>query len=130
MQYISTDSGATFKTLVCLTENGFSGTKASSTVDTKCGSLTATGSTDITFTGTGVVDVDPDVTEMSFNDLKALFSSGAEFIIVEKNVDTTMFLGGAGVLTDLSDTNTQGSFSTFSYTIKINGPLFINESSL
>lgn len=130
LQYISTDDGATFKTLVCLTENGFSGTKSSSTVDTKCGSLTATGSVDITFTGTGVVDVDPDNDEMSFNDLKALFSSGAEFIIVEKNVGNTMFLGGAGVLTDLSDTNTQGSYSTFTYSIKINGPLFINESSL
>lgn len=130
LQYISTNGGTTFKTLVCLTDNGFSGAKSSSTVDTKCGAFTATGSPDITFTGTGLVDVDPSIEEMSFNDLKALFSSGADFIIVEKNVNNSMFIGGNGVLTNLSDSNTQGSYSTFTYTIKINGTLFINESSL
>lgn len=121
--YISTDDGATYKKVICLTDAGVSSSKTTTDTDTRCGVLTATGNSTVTFTGTGVVDDSPDADELSHNEMWALKLAGTTFIIVFQNVLGTIFLGGSGTLTDISDTASSGNLVTFQFTVKISGNL-------
>lgn len=121
--YVSTDAGVTFKKVICLTDAGVSAAKTTTDTDTRCGVLTATGNSTYTFTGTSVVDDTPDVDELSHNEMWALMLADTSFMIVFQNELGTIFLGGSGKLTDMSDTATQGQFVTFQFTVKISGTL-------
>lgn len=127
--YISTDDGATFKKVICTVDAGLARSTSSTETDTRCGVLTATGNSTNTFTGTAVTDVTPAADELSYMDFQALMNSGAEFIIVEQNESATVFAGGRGFLTDLSSQNSQGQWSTFQYTVKISGSIFLSHVS-
>jgi len=127
--YISTDDGATFKKVICTVDAGLARSTSSTETDTRCGVLTATGNSTNTFTGTAVVDVTPAADELSYMDFQAIMNAGDEFIIVEQNADATMFAGGRGFLTDLSSQNSQGQWSTFQYTVKISGNIFLSHVS-
>lgn len=121
--YISTDDGATYKKVICLTDAGVSSSKTTTDTDTRCGVLTATGNSTVTFTGTGVVDDSPDADELSHNEMWALNEADTTVDIVFQNELGTIFLGGKGKITDISDTATQGQFVTFQFTLKISGNL-------
>lgn len=127
--WISTDDGATFKKVICTTDAGMARSTSSTETDTRCGVLTATGNSTNTFTGTAVVDVTPAANELSYMDFQAIMNAGTQIIIIEQNADATDFTGGRGYITDLSSQNSQGQWSTFQYTVKITGGIFLSHVS-
>jgi len=129
IQYISTDDGATWKAIVCLTQNGVSSSDSSTETQTKCGTIVASGSGTNQFTGTGVMETAPETDEVSYMDLWALKNAGTDFMIVEKNTDESIFTLGTGKVTDISSDASAGNNANFSYTIKISGLISLAAAS-
>jgi hypothetical protein len=129
LHFIKRDTDLSLRSLVCLTTVGTSTTKSTTTVDTRCGTKTATGNSDTTFTGTGTVDDDPDPTEVSYMEMREIAEADEEFLIVEKNTSGSIYIAGTGKITDISDTNDQGNLMTYSYSVKISGALDLNAAS-
>lgn len=129
IQYISTDDGATWDAIICLTQNGVSSSDSSTETQTKCGTIVAAGSGTNQFTGTGVIETAPSAGELSYMDLWALKNAGTQFLIVEKNTDESVFTMGTGQVTDISSDASSGSTGNFSYTIKISGAISLAAAS-
>jgi hypothetical protein len=69
-----------YKDVVCLIDNGLAGTRTVSTTETKCGTAKATGSPAYTVSGSLAANSNPGASEISANELLALFDSGAAFL--------------------------------------------------
>lgn len=130
LHFITQDNGATYLAIVCLTQNAVSGTKNSTDTDTKCGVITSTGNPSITYTGTGVMISDPEVNEVSYMDLWALFNADDDFGIVEKNGDNSIFTYSNATLTDISSDNSSNGPATFNYTMKASGGVALSTGSI
>lgn len=119
--YISEDEGATLKLVVCLIDAGATSSKSSSTVDTRCGSQIATGSSSATITGSAALNDDPDGTDISGNEIWALHNADTEVMAVIKNVSGSVYRAGTAKITDISDTYNQGDLAKFNFTATVSG---------
>ncbi len=128
-QFISTDNAVTWKAIVCLTQNGLSSSDNSTETQTKCGTFVSTGTGTHQFTGSGLMNTDPEANEVSYMDLWTLKNAGNSFLIVEKNTAETIFTMGTGTITDLSSDASSGGPATFTYTIKVSGSISLAEGS-
>lgn len=75
----STDSGTTWKFLVCETESGFNAKTETASEQTKCDggtTVTALGAKSWSMSGAGSVKVSPAATEVSYGDLLSWWNNG------------------------------------------------------
>jgi TP901-1 family phage major tail protein len=107
---LSSDSGTTWKTLVCETSHTFNFTRNSTTTATKCDSGTSArslGAYEWSFQSSVVVKTDPGATEISFEDLLSLSVAGTGVLIRSANPNpagTNFYISGTVYITDLSKT--------------------------
>lgn len=128
VHYISVNDGADFDLITCLTQNGISLSRSSTTTDTKCGSIVSTGSVAGQFTGTGLIDDAPASGQMSYLELLQLFLDDTEFIIVEHNTGESVYVVGTGKISAISTDNGSSANANFSYTVDISGAVTIGAS--
>lgn len=109
-----------YKSVVCSIDNGLTGSANSQTTDTKCGTAKARGTANRTVTGSLAANTAPDTTEMSADDLDALFTSGADFLWeLTDGADYTR--KGTGYLGAYNETANNGDVVKADFTIEVKG---------
>lgn len=129
---ISSDSGSTYKNVVCKKGWSFNHDTPVSEEQTDCGVLVGLGANSWSFDVEGVVNTTPDgSTELSSEGLMALAAAQTQ-VLIRTQYPTSgggaggdLYLQGAAYLTNLKITNQVGSLLTFSLTIKGSGTLDI-----
>lgn len=83
----STDSGSTWKTIVCETDSEISGNSTVTETKTKtCGTLTAVENDAMTVTGNGVAGGDLSGSQASYQDLQILRNAKTKVLFERKNL--------------------------------------------
>lgn len=117
-----------WKVAVCETSSGFSGTRNTNTVNTKCegGSpAVGLGSKEWSFSGSGAAALDPDPeTQFSYQELLRIWDEGKR-VKVRRVESTTGLISmqGYAYITDISDSAETESVVTFDYTLTGDGAL-------
>lgn len=131
---VSTDSGTTWKTLICETTSGANMTREQGTTAprTKCDAA-STGNTftpagytwDLPFTA--MVDTEPTATQLTYADMLTLFIAATQ-VLVRRQYDssgTEFYTSGSAYLTSLSETSAVDDYVTFNGTFTGVGDLDI-----
>ncbi len=118
--FISFDAGATYSTVICLTNNGITRAVTSIESSTKCGKTSTPGTITESVSFEGNVWLDPDAGESSVVDLIDLMNDQTEFyfkmgVAVPGDGDYTTF--GQGYLSQLDESYAVDAAATFSGTI-------------
>lgn len=109
-----------YKSVVCSIDNGLTGSSNVQKTDTKCGQAKSRGTTDHTVTGSLAANTAPDsTTEMSADDLIALFESGADFLW--ELIATGYTRKGTGFLGAYNETANTGDVVKADFTIEVKG---------
>jgi hypothetical protein len=127
---LSSDSGTTWKTLICEIDHTFSLTRETSSVFTKCDSGTATvslGAYSWQVTGNAVADTAPGATEVSYEDMLGWAQAGTSLmILMEHDAAGGDFTeSGTGYITSLERTAGTVDPIQFSFTFSGTGALDI-----
>jgi hypothetical protein len=103
---ISTDDGTTKKSIVCLTDGGFSFSTATTSEVSQCGTHTGKGASDWEYTVTFIVNTNPGATEVSLGDLIALAGAKTDFLVYDQHPSdgTDWYLSGTVFISALSHT--------------------------
>jgi TP901-1 family phage major tail protein len=127
---ISSDSGTTFKSLICEISNGFSATRETNSITTKCDDGTTTrslGAYSWEMTADAVADTAPTaLTQVSYLDVLALFTAGT-LLTVKIAATGDYFHSGTAYITSLELTNEVNGVSEFSLTLSGSGALDVTE---
>lgn len=129
---ISTDGGATFKTLICEISNDIALTRNTNSVSTKCDSGTssiALGSYSWEISGEAAVDDSPTGSQATYADLLTLFINGTQFVSQVQDPTSSggeYFHKGYTYVTSLSLNNQVDGISQFSFTFTGDGALDIS----
>lgn len=127
---LSSDSGSTYKNVVCKkgwTLNHDTGTTKE---ETDCGTLVGVGSNDWSFDFEGVMNTTPASTELSAEDILG-FASAQTLLLIKAQYPTSgspgtdLYAQGQGYITNLKISNTVGSLMQFTFTFSGTGTLDI-----
>jgi hypothetical protein len=127
---ISTDTGTTWKELICETTSGSDMTRETQTAPfTKCN--TATAAQEITplgyswsFTFDALTDTVPSSTQVTYTDMQTLFVNGTSFL-VRRVFTGEVYMSGSAYVTSLSEVAPADGFHSFSGTISGSGAIDI-----
>lgn len=128
---VSTDGGATFKTMICEISNSVSLTRNTNSVATKCDSGTnsiALGSYSWEISGEAVADDAPSGTQVTYPDILTLFVNGTAFYAQVKDPSSSAseyFHKGQVYCTALELSNQVDGVSQFTFTFTGNGAIDI-----
>lgn len=109
-----------YKDVVCSIDNGLTGSANVQSTDTKCGQAKARGTSNRTVTGSLAANTAPGTTEMSADDLDALFTSGADFLW-KLDDGTNYTRTGTGFLSAYNETANTGDVVKADFTIEVKG---------
>lgn len=121
---ISTDTVTPdYKSVVCSINNGLKGTREVTTQSTKCGTAKTGGSPAYTIDGSLAANTSPGATEMSHNDLIALFESGDSFLFKMEDTGTpaNYYRQGQGFFSAYNETANDGENVLADFTIEVEG---------
>lgn len=125
---LSSDSGTTYKSVVCKKSWSFTNETSTSKEETDCGVLVGVGANSWSFDVEGVINTTPGSTEVSAEDLLG-FSAGQTSLLVKAQYPTSgspgadFYMQGACYITNFKITNSVGSLMTFTATITGTGTL-------
>lgn len=119
----STDSGATYSTIVCEVDSNINGQMEVTTDSTKCGSTVAAGSVATTLSGNGVVNLTPGSGEGSYDEIQTIFLAKTPIMFLYTNVGQDPYHSGSGWFTQLGNQNAASGTSKFTWTITANGDI-------
>lgn len=121
----STDSGATWKTVVCQKNATWSSSRNISTDETNCGTFKAAGPTNDSLNFSGLVDTAPDAAEGSWTELQTLYRANTKFTS-KFYVGSEPWLSAEGYLTKLDLVNEGPSANvSFNATFEVTGTVDI-----
>ena len=133
---ISQDSGSTWKYIVCETNSGFTGSRTTTSVATKCNRSTPAvglGAKEWSMSFSGVVKSDPDAeTELGYGDMLGFWDAGTELRARRLNpseTGTIITQEGNVYITDISDSAETDGVLTFDFTLTGNGALVLTSAS-
>lgn len=126
--------GATFKTMVCLTDQSLDGSISDNTTETQCGIIVSLGAPTYTLTGSATVNSSQSSTEVTYEDVVNWFNTKTAIFAklvspVNPSPGITQALGGAfyhygqGYFTGVSLTSAIGDIVKFSWTFRYTGTL-------
>jgi hypothetical protein len=120
--------GATFKTMVCLTDQSLDGSISDNTTETQCGPIVSIGEPSYTLSGSATVNAAQTSTEVSYEDVLAWFNNKTKvFAKLQSPLNPggiTLALGGAfyhyiqGYFTGVSLSAAVGDIVKFTWTFK------------
>jgi hypothetical protein len=121
------ENGSTgaFKRLVCTSSTGEEFSPNQVTVVTNCGPLTMINDTPVSFPLDGIVKVDPDSDEVSYNELKSYIINGTLVDVEYKSDDNSVYTTCSAYLTALSLSSPSEGFATFTGSITSTGTIDI-----
>lgn len=128
---ISTDSGVTWKTIVCsvgdIVVRGTQTTGAETA--TRCGTHKAPGTSGWEISGAGAANSTIISTEVSINELATLFQNNTSFQVRVQNEDdpTDYYRQGDAYLSAYEETSAIDGFTGFTFTAPVNGNLVLIE---
>lgn len=125
---ISTDTVTpSYKNVVCSKDDiGVSGTvSGASEINTRCGVRKSAGTAGWEITGSAVANTTLSGTEMSHNEVAALFQTQASFLVrvQDEGTPANYYRQGQGVLSDYKETASIDGVVGFDFTIAISGDL-------
>lgn len=109
-----------YKTAVCLIDNGLTGSRNVQSTDTKCGQAKAGGTANRTVTGSLAANTAPGGTEMSADDFDTLFTNGDDFLW-KLDDGTDYYRAGQGFLSGYNETANTGDVVKADFTIEVKG---------
>jgi hypothetical protein len=109
-----------YKDAVCKVDSGLSGSSDVNTLVTACGTAKARGTSNYTITGSVAANTTPGATELSADDLIALFESGADFLW-KLDDGTAYYRQGTGFLSSYNETSNVGDVVRADFTIEVKG---------
>lgn len=122
--YADSPGSATSK-LICLKNCSYNGSRTVITDETRCGVLKETGPASHQFTGEVVFDDAPAGGEASYNEIQALFINDTQKYWTLTDAGNTLFHGGYGKITNLTQANPESGHSSATLTVEITGDLDI-----
>jgi predicted secreted protein len=127
---LSTDTGTTWKTLICETRSGVSMSRDTTSTQTKCSAGTSVlgiGALSWSFSFDAVVDTDPSASQVTYADVLTLMNAGTKVMgRIQYNTSGTEFYHAGDVyVTDLSLDAATGETVQFSGTLSGTGALDI-----
>lgn len=127
---ISTDSGTTYRTLVCNKAWGFTGDTTVNEDESDCGRHVGLGTTKAEFSIEGLYNTTPASTEISGEELLSLWANKTAFLIkVQYPTSGTpggdLYLQGSAYLTNYQVNKATNSLISFTGTILIDGNIDI-----
>lgn len=127
---ISSDSGSTYKTIVCKKGYTFNGSTSTTKEETDCGVFTGIGANEWSFDFDGIVNTSPASTEFSYEDLLGFWSAQTALKVkvqtpTSGSPGVDFYMQGDVYLTSLTQTNSVGSLIQFSGTFTGTGTLDI-----
>ena len=125
---VSSDSGVTWKTIICETSHSFQFTRNSSRVATKCDSGTSSvilGSYEWSFQSSFVVETAPSGTQISYEDLLGFAQAGTALQIRNQNgaSGANWYTAGTVYITDLTKTAEEAGLVSVDVTLAGDGVL-------
>lgn len=127
--YSLNGENGTYFTVVCEADSSYEGTVEFSRDVTKCGVLKAPGPMDNKLTLNGVVNIDPEVGEASYNEIQALAVQKTKVWAKYTNEDETIFHSGTGWFGTIGNQNAATGTSKFSFTFEFDGDISTNGAS-
>jgi len=124
---ISSDGGATFKTLVCLETYDLKLTTTVNQVETSCGIATGLGAIKFVASGSAVMEAEPDSSMVTMKDMtnwqlnKTLLKLKTEYPGSGGQYGQNIALSGDCYVTDMGDTFQVGQVIKFTFTLTGNG---------
>lgn len=117
---ISTDSGVTYKSVLCKKSFNFNGTTPVNAEETDCGVSKGLGAIDWTVDFEGLVNTTPTTpTEMSAKQISDLWL--AQTLVLVKfttgSGGSNVYRQGSGYITDYTETNQVGNLISFTFTL-------------
>jgi hypothetical protein len=97
----STDSGSTYKTVVCQISANLDASRNVNTAETACGTFKAFGPSNYKLNFTGTVDTAPDTGEGSWTELLTLFEANTAFMSKFATAGNEPYITGTGKLASL-----------------------------
>lgn len=97
----STDSGSTYKVVVCKKSANIDGSRNVNTEETDCGTFKTLGPSNWKLNFTGVVDTGPDAGEGSWTELLTLFEANTSFMSKFATSGNEPWITGTGRLASL-----------------------------
>jgi hypothetical protein len=116
-----------YSTLVCLINGGLSGSRDVTTQSTRCGTAKAGGAPNYTISGSLAANANPGGSEMSADDLIALFESGDSFLfkLAHASTPANYYRQGTGFLSSYNETANDKEMVTADFTIEVEGSIDI-----
>jgi TP901-1 family phage major tail protein len=126
----SSDSGTTWKSLICEISSSFSGSRETNSITTKCDSGTVTralGAYSWEFSGDAAADTAPTSAQLSYSQVLTWFVGGTAVDVRYQSSASTpnYYHTGEGYFTSLELSNEVNGVSEFSFTFSGNGALDI-----
>jgi hypothetical protein len=123
---ISTDSGSTYRTVVCNKAWGFTGDTSITEDESDCGPHTAVGQAKWSFSVEGLYNTTPTSTEISGEELLSLWANKTSFLIkcqypTSGTPGGDMYIQGSVYLTNYQINKTTNGFISFSGTLTGDG---------
>lgn len=121
---ISTDSGVTYKNVVCKRAWNFNGTTPVNAEETDCGVAKGLGAVDATMDFEGVVNTTPNSpTEMSAKQLADLWlaQTSVKIKALTGSGGSNVYIQGDGYITDYAVQNSVGNLIAFTFTFNFVG---------
>lgn len=119
-----------YRTIVCEETSEGGGDASTTDTPTKCGTFTAVAEPVFTVTGSGVVNADPGVGEVSFQQLLDWLANKTRLAAIYQNTGDgntgtgqAVFMEGEGVLTSVRATSQEGDLVKFSWSFSFSGPV-------
>lgn len=118
-----------YKLAVCRINGGLSGTRDVQTQSTTCGVSKSAGEPNYTITGSIMVNTSPGGSELSHEELIALFDSGDDFLFkVEHSTPADYYRQGTGFLSNYSETYNDGENVLAEFTIEVQGTIDVTSA--
>lgn len=121
---VSTDSGSTYKNIVCKKSWGFNGSTATNVEETDCGPLVGLGSNNFTFDFEAVMNTTPDSDQVSAKGLLDIWNNQTQVmlkVLYPSPGGTNIFISGVAYLTSYTLVNQVGNLMTVTGTFTGNG---------
>jgi hypothetical protein len=114
-----------YSEIVCLISGGLSGSREVTTQTTRCGTAKSGGSPNYTITGSLAVNSAPGGSEISADDLIALFDSGDSFLfkLAHATTPADYYRQGTGFFSSYNETASEKGMVTADFTIEVEGSL-------
>lgn len=127
---ISTDSGVTWKVIICEDTSQINGTSSISEKVTKCGTYSATKPDAVKVTGSGVVVGDLVTAQVSYQQLQILRDAATVVLFRRQNSASGTLSAGeityakfSAYITEASETSAVGEVSTFNWGVTSTGTI-------